>query len=301
MGGVAVPHKEADEGNRFLGYIIDMLGDGGDQVARLEQSIDEIGASIKRTRASKGIVAYLVEAVLIPRVMYPLAVATLSPDQIRRLESRALRWILPKLGLSPSFSRNLVGTGSELGGLGWTRWTVRVAILKSQLAMDLSEHPEAGVRGTWASMRTRGLLSDRLGSQMCMGMDEAGEDQLKERENTWLASLQTHLAELHVKWADGWAPPRPRKGDVLVSAIIYQGVCDGRIGAEEGVELVKWASAVADILWLSDLCSSAGHAWWRWPDKVGWQPQVDKIRALVEGGRYEPLGECIQRESGEMQ
>ena len=298
MGGVVVPHKEADEGNRFLGYIVDLLGDGGDQMARLERSIDEFGAGIRRARASKGIVAYLVEAVLIPRIMYPLTVATLTPDQIRRLESRALRWVLPKLGLSPSFSRNLVGMGTELGGLGWTRWTVRVAVAKSQLAMEMREHPEAGVRGTWASMRTRGLGgSTRVRSPHGMGLDEGVPGHGVGIDNTWLASLDEHLSELHVRWADGWKLPAPRVGDVLLSEVVYQGVRSGRIGVQDGVVLMDWVSA-ADLWWRSDLMCGGGEKWWEWPSKCEWTGHVQRIRELVEGGEYEPLGEWNGRGSG---
>ena len=298
MGGVAVPHKEADEGNRFLGFIIDLLGDGGDQMARLEQSIDEFGAGIRRARASKGIVAYLVEAVLIPRVMYPLTVATLTPDQIRRLESRALRWVLPKLGLSPSFSRNLVGMGTELGGLGWTRWTVRVAVAKSQLAMELREHPEAGIRGTWASMRTRALGGmAKVRSPHVMGLDDGASGQGGMIDTSWLASLDAHLAELHVRWADGWQLPTPRVGDVLLSEVVYQGVRSGRLGLQDGMAIMDWVSA-ADLWWRSDLLCGEGVKWWEWPAKCAWMGNVQRIRELVEGGGYEPLGEWMGRGSG---
>ena len=64
---------------------------------------------------SPAIALYLVEAVLVPRVPYPLTVATFTPDQIRRLESRAMRWVLPKLDLTRSFSRALIRSPLEMG------------------------------------------------------------------------------------------------------------------------------------------------------------------------------------------
>ena len=88
---------------------MDLRGDYGDQQDRLRAVIDDFGAKLARAKISKGVVMYMVEAVLIPRVMYPITVIPFTPDHIRHLESRALRWILPKLGLTRSFARDLVG------------------------------------------------------------------------------------------------------------------------------------------------------------------------------------------------
>ena len=95
LNGAVVPFVEADEGFRFLGYQLDLMGDYGDQQqASLCTVIDNFGAKLLRARISKGVVMYMVEAVLIPRVLYPMAVIPFTPDHIRHLESRALRWIL---------------------------------------------------------------------------------------------------------------------------------------------------------------------------------------------------------------
>ena len=129
---------------------------------KLEAAVDAFGLKLKRACISKSIAIYLTEAVLIPRVLYPLSVIPFTPAQIRRLESRALRWVLPAVGLSPTFSRNLVGAPVEQGGLGWDRWTGRVAVIKSQLAMDLTSHPAPAPRLLWAALRHRHLLSHPL-------------------------------------------------------------------------------------------------------------------------------------------
>ena len=134
LNGVAVPFLEADEGFRFLGYHLDLMGDYGDQQDRLRVTIDDFGAKLARARISKGMVMYIVEAVLIPRVLYPMTVIPFTPDHIRHLESRALRWILPKIGLTRTFARDLVGADLDWGGLGWDRRTGRVAVARSALA-----------------------------------------------------------------------------------------------------------------------------------------------------------------------
>ena len=167
-----VPFLEANEGFRFLGYHLDLMGDYGDQQDRLRVVIDDFGAKLARARISKGLVMYMVEAVLIPRVLYPMTVIPFTPDHIRHLESRALRWIYPKIGLTRTFARDLVGADLDWGGLGWDRWTGRVAVARSALAVKMAGHPSPEIRGVWTSMRQRHLMEHphrRLGPLGCAG------------------------------------------------------------------------------------------------------------------------------------
>ena len=209
MRGVAVPFAEADVGTRFLGFHMDLRGDYGEQQAKLEEIIDDFGQRIGRARISKGIVAYLVEAVLIPRVMYPMSVAPFTPKQIQTLESRALRWILPKVGLTPSFSRDLLRSSMEWGGFGWDAWTSRVATIKSELASDMANHPDPVVRGSWMSMRAR--YEDEKTFMTPPFFGGASGDALAEVETavqaTWLQTFEALLSVSGMAWDDGAAPP----------------------------------------------------------------------------------------------
>ena len=212
LNGLDVPFVEADEGFRFLGYTLDLTGDYGDQQDKLCATIDDFGSRISRARISKGALLYIVEAVLIPRVMYPMAVIPFTPNHIRYLESRALRWILPKLGLTRTFSRDLLGMELDWGGLGWDRWTTRVAVLRSDLARRMATHKSWHVRGVWWSLRHRLLLLDtQTELRYDLGCTSLGEPHTHPLEtaaaaSTWMDALSASLALTGVNWDRGWRP-----------------------------------------------------------------------------------------------
>ena len=106
--GERVPYVEADVGTRCLGYHVD-LHDGGERIAILRRKIDEFGAAIRHKRMSKRVAAYLWHTVLIPRIMFPLSVLRINRIDIENLESRALRYILPKSGMNGTAARHLIG------------------------------------------------------------------------------------------------------------------------------------------------------------------------------------------------
>ena len=155
LRGVEVPWVEADVGARHLGYWVDLVDDWGEQIALVEGTIADFKRRICPKRMSPAMVLYAVEAVLTPRVIYPLTLAAVSAAQIDALESKVLGWVLPKLGLRSSYARRLVGSERGVGGLGWVRWHTRVALARRRLATDLCYHSDPSVRLMWWSLRAR--------------------------------------------------------------------------------------------------------------------------------------------------
>ena len=122
---------------------VDLHGDGGGQIAILRRKIEEFGAAVRHNRMSKRVAAYLVwHTVLIPRIMFPLSVLRINLIDIENLESRALRHILPKLGMYGKAARHLIGADRTAGDLGCIRWSTLVTMSKARLAMELAEHPD---------------------------------------------------------------------------------------------------------------------------------------------------------------
>ena len=163
---VVVPRLEADVGARYLGYWLDLAGDGGDQVAVISRTIDEFTSSVKPACIGTKTLLYLLNHVLAPRVLYPLAVSAVGEADIRGLESKVLAWALKKLGLHYSFPRKLLASPISAGGLGWEPWVHRVTRERIHLAQDLCYHPDPRVRMIWDGMRLRWYqqsLSGRTG------------------------------------------------------------------------------------------------------------------------------------------
>jgi hypothetical protein len=131
LGGVVIPWVEGDVGLRHLGYWIDMHADGGNQVHRVEKTITEFTKHVRYARVSKPMLLYLVETVLVPRVIYPLTVVGVSASGNRGLEGMVLKWVLSKLGLTTTYSRQLIAMSTDMGGWagsrGWPGWREREA------------------------------------------------------------------------------------------------------------------------------------------------------------------------------
>ena len=153
LGGTRIPWVEADVGVKHLGYWLDLHMDWGNQQDRIEQMIREFTEKVKPAKISKEILLYVVEAVLLPRVLYPLAVAGIRDDQIRKMEGRVLKWLLPKLGVHRTYSRDLLHSSISVGGLGWESWTLKALKVRTRLALDLRGHQETAVSTTSDGLR----------------------------------------------------------------------------------------------------------------------------------------------------
>jgi len=301
MRGVRVPFVEADVGTRFLGFHMDLLGDYGEQLAKLEAIIDDFGQRIRKARVSKGLVMYLVEAVLIPRVMYPMSVAPFTPNQIRTLESRALKWILPKLGLTPTFSRDLLHSPLEWGGFGWDAWTTRVTDLKSNLAMDMSQHMDPTIRGCWLAMKAR--HEDGKDFLSTPGFGGASGEELRALESavsvTWLQTFSALLSVSGMAWEDGAGPHAPRQGDLKIKDIAREAVRSQRWTAQRG-ETVSVGAERADFLWISQLLGADGNPRWPWHELPRWKSWTEPLLQELEE-QYQhalPLGPWNNQETG---
>ena len=284
LGGVEVPWVEADVGVRHLGYWIDLHLDWGNQQDRIEETIREFTEKVRPARISREILLYVVEAVLVPRVLYPLAVAGLSDDNIRRMEGQVLlTWVLPKLGLHRTYARALLRSSTAVGGLGWEDWAVRVLKVRRRLAMDMRDHSEAGVHSMWQGMRWGHFLENlsgrlSLGGQLTMeesrwedGVEE-GVPKDKKTKKTWLSALDDSLTAQGVKWEDGWKPAPLRWNDECMGVTIFAGRKDGEgeLSVEE-VATIRKGMMSRDVIWRSELADREGVRIFPWHRVRGWE------------------------------
>ena len=113
---VVVPRLEADVGARYLGYWLDLAGDGGDQVAVISRTIDEFTSSVKPACIGTKTLLYLLNHVLARASCTTLWWSPpFGEADIRGLEAKVLAWALKKLG----FPRNLLASPISAGGLGF--------------------------------------------------------------------------------------------------------------------------------------------------------------------------------------
>ena len=153
LKGTEVPWVEADVGVRHLGVWVDLLGDWGTTVEKVRDKIAEFTTVVRPAKVGPALLMYMINAVLVSRVLYPLAVASVEPETVDKLEGQVIPWVLRKLGIHGTYARALMSTDKSVGGLGWERWRVRVARIKARLADDLLNHPDGQVRAMYAGIR----------------------------------------------------------------------------------------------------------------------------------------------------
>ena len=98
MGGVVVPQVDFDVGFRYLGVWVDGAGDWGEERTRIEEIIGGFCCTVEQLRVPAGVVLYLFKAVLTPRVLYKLTLASLSGAAIDKLEDAAWSRLAGRLG-----------------------------------------------------------------------------------------------------------------------------------------------------------------------------------------------------------
>jgi hypothetical protein len=263
VGGVTIPYQEADVGVRYLGYWIDLLGDWGDQVHRINTTIDAFTASVRSAAISSPLLMYLLNHVLAPRVLYPLTVAAVNASEIDAMEARVLKWALRKVGVHGSYSRHLMAMPVQMGGLGWTRWSTRVLQDRLRLARQLCYHPEQRVRNIWKGMRHRFYHEIRSGRLLLGGHRTDLQTTIEEGgmkgscPKSWMGSFDDLLRREGVEWEDGWALDPPRQGDVHIHELAHQAQAGGSI-SETGANAIRDGAEARDMYWLSQLVDEGG-------------------------------------------
>jgi hypothetical protein len=258
VGGVLVPWVEADEGLRYLGYWVDLLGDWGNQVARIKKQIEAFTMRVRPARISAEVLLYLLNAVLAPRVIYPLTVAAVDIAEIDQLEGSVLNWALRKLGLHRGFPRKLMYAPVEEGGLGWEPWHVKVFKARQRLARDLVHHPEVDVCQLWASMRLRWYDANQSGRRVLGGVQSADMQRAEGTlsrfgdHKTWVGCFDRMLTKLRIRWDDGWRPLARRVNDVD----LYQLANESTNSLTR--EAIRRGSEQCDVLWVSQLPTLEG-------------------------------------------
>ena len=266
-GGTVIPFVEADEGIRILGYWIDLHLDWGNMKAKLLGTIHKFSSAVKPARVSRELLLYAVETVLMKQLLYPLAVGSLSLEDLRELEWEILSWLLPKLGLHRTYSRHLLSASTELGGLGWTSLATRVALEKAKLAMDMISHPDGGVRTTYISMRNA-FYDESSSGRIILGGHRTDEERYWESgteegapsgqcQKSWIADFDSLLSHLHVQWDDGWRPAPLREGDILLLEAMNRALSEEAISWDEACA-VRTGLIQGDVRWLSQLALGDG-------------------------------------------
>ncbi len=75
--------------------------------------------AVMPARLRKTETACLYEAVLVPRLLYSLILASITDDKLGKMESAMWMWQGQKLGLAPTQSRHLLHAEREWGEGGW--------------------------------------------------------------------------------------------------------------------------------------------------------------------------------------
>ena len=139
----------------------------------LRDKVEVFRAAVKPARTTVAETLYLYDAVLVPRVLYALVLATLPEKEVHGMESRVWLWQASKLGMAPCQARALLHMEPEYGGLGVEAWLSRATRRKAELAMQWRSggvpehaaqlavmrldhdrtHPRQRWRGSWSFSR----------------------------------------------------------------------------------------------------------------------------------------------------
>ncbi len=125
-------HDSEDRGRRLevlkeLGIWLDGLGDWGEQMQKIRAGLSEMLLELGRKRIPLELALYLWKAVITPKALYPLAVASPPDEEISELEKWARGQFRHQFGVHPGFPRLLTSIAPEAGGWGLDSWRSLVA------------------------------------------------------------------------------------------------------------------------------------------------------------------------------
>jgi hypothetical protein len=140
-------------------------GSSAVQWAKLQERCKEVESALLNTKTPAAVVKYIRQAVLMPRMPYPLTVVSVErpASTIDALERAAHRWLLQRLNLHKSFPKALLGADLLQGGLGFEPWTSRIGRARAELANSLSRHHETDYRRLLWHLQDAEAV-DRLGA-----------------------------------------------------------------------------------------------------------------------------------------
>ena len=290
LGGIRVPLVGGDEVLRYLGFWIDGMTSWGGQADVLKARLATYKSAVQSRRLRKVETAYLYEAVLVPRLLYALILASIPDAEVKALESSMWIWQAQKFGLAPTYSRKLIQTGREWGGLGLEGLHSRTARRKADLAMLWRAGGEGPMQSIYLSMRAAyDEVQDARVSQE-LGERRRGEGTVWPssggNDGHFSAGLHFSLADQLVTWRDGGGERPWRKYDVRLSHCQVS-------ERSRGLWLLN------KFRWLSQLTDDDG-ALLPWGKLPGWSAfqlnAADKRSAPTSDGRSLPravsLGGC---------
>ena len=232
---------------------MDGSGDWGEERARVEEIIGGFCCTVEQLRVPAGVVLYLFKAVLTPRVLYKLTLASLSGAAIDKLEDAAWSRLAGRLGGWIYMDKRLKRMRIEDGGLGLLPWSVQAVERRVGLITQLHSHREPWAQALAEEQRV-GWVRDRAGSgRLMLGAEPTvAEALVKEAACTssWMRGTDALLHHLDLWWiprmvagGEGW-----RVEDCEL----------GRLGLVK-TEAQAVVMVQAAVCWLSDLCSYGGR------------------------------------------
>jgi hypothetical protein len=103
-GSTTIRRVEVDEGLKEFGVWLDGLGDWREQMQKIRDGLSETPLQeLGRKRIPLELAFYLWKAVITPKALYPLAVASPPDDEIVELVKWALGTFRRQFGVHPSF------------------------------------------------------------------------------------------------------------------------------------------------------------------------------------------------------
>ena len=105
------------------------------------------------------------------------------------------------------------------------------------------------------------------------------------------------MATTGMCWDDGWRPPPPREGDILIRVVAEQGAQTGAITGAD-CQRIRDAAQAADMLWMSDLLEEAGKDWLPWHLLPEWAEWIQPLRCAWDRRAEAGMGRWWHRAAG---
>jgi hypothetical protein len=222
-GANEITRIEVDVGLRELGIWVDGLSDWGEQLQKIRESLDGVLTELARKRIPLELANYLWKAVITPKALYALTVASPPDEEICELEQWAWRKFNHQFGVHPSFPRALSRLAPEAGGWGFESWRTQVAKARARLADDLINHSAPEIRRLWASGRWTSMMRRPHGggAQRLLGIAGRDADEDNPKAKTWLDRTASLWEIEGVAMEDGWAVGGSSRGqDGLIGNLL---------------------------------------------------------------------------------
>jgi hypothetical protein len=287
LDGRTIPFQDHDEELRHVGYWISPRGETTVQLQKVLDHCSAVELALKKAKTAGSVVKYIWNAVLTPRILYPLTVV--SPREpvatIERLERQSHAWLLKRINVHASFPKDLLRGDKLSGGLGLESWVSAIGRSRAELANNLIRHEEPDLR--------------RLAWHMQLA--SRGEADQAGRISGWWNASERLWKEYKFSATSWFNTGGRREQDVHLSSLILE-VEHSMEPASRAAWTAKrrhW-NAEASIQWLSDMVDMTGtrvRPAWK-IDGYHWLETL--VHRLAFKGRIFSLDMCTLREGAEL-